>query len=41
MTRYLCPKCEDHPILTDLMCDFCGGEYIWKDRDALSGEGAK
>jgi len=32
MTRYCCPKCEDHPILNEtLKCIFCGGQYVWKE----------
>lgn len=32
MTRYLCPKCEDHPTLMEnLDCYFCKGKYIWQD----------
>lgn len=34
MSRQLCPKCEDHPILNeDLSCIFCGGYYSWKTSD--------
>jgi len=34
MTRYLCPKCEDHPMLDEeLYCIFCKGRYIWEDKE--------
>jgi len=33
MTRYCCPKCEDHPLLSDsLECIFCGGQYKWVEK---------
>ncbi len=34
MSRQLCPKCEDHPILDDcLCCMFCKGSYEWKEKN--------
>jgi len=37
INNILCPSCEDHPMLSEkLACPFCGGRYVWKEKEDLS-----